>query len=834
MSRRVLAAAGAAALLAVALPALPALAAGESGTAKLAAGSDVFPGLSKSLALSVTNTSLMGSVSGIRLTFPSSAVGVKPTLTQPAAPNGFVPTPSTTSNSIFWQKGSLPAGATVVLPFNADVATPAADRSGSFSVVLSQDAGATTFAAVDAGLKTTVRVLEVVTSAAPTAPAGVTDRIATGGQSITQAFSVKNHGSAPLLTAPRLTSGTTSDSVTQPADVTIPAGATVTPTFPVVLGAAPANRTSTFTAAATATGASAPSQTSSITVQQPASIAAGAVAPRDLRPGISSGFTVAANKTASPALKAISGSLTFAPKAGGGFGTKSDLVSPTALADGAPATLTFAQTVVGGDGTADGDNKSYPVSLDFTVTDDNDHRYAIKASPTNNVTLDALAPVVTVLASLPTDADGRRQTAVKNGDVVSFSGTLDNCNDRLDFVRLVPNVGAAAEAKPTPTRSATGQCGFSGTFPAAAFDPAATSFAVTAQASDAASNTGGATTATFIVDTLKPVLDFSQTVARDRILVRFTEANKVYGGCNPTQYKVDGDPLVTRVLYSDGTTCAPGQAGPDNDRILVLSAPKDQDFSTTVEYNPGTRPAQDPAKDDASADAAKAILKTVVGIAPAPPVLVKATRNGGSETAYTDAGNSTTGPTYSTRFVGDDLSLQFTGGRLGYSAEVLNAAGTVVKTVPAGSSPALTPVPLGSVADGAHSFRLRLVNAGGLASAVVPFTVVVDRVNPGLQSVAVKPGVTGATPVEVKFTEFLAAGTDFAFDWTVTQTEAETGENFYGVTKVTATDSTTRTLDTAAPLKATLPASAIYELVADGAKAYEDKAGNRLPTPSRK
>lgn len=831
MSRRVLAVAGAAALLAVALPALPALAAGEAGTARLVAGADVLPGALQPFKLSVTNTSLSGSVNAVRLTFPPSATGISASLAQPTNDKKFTVTRNATGSSLFFAGGSIPAGGTIELPFNADVAQPAADKAGKFAVTLSQDGGGTGFAATEDttnGLRSTVRVLEVLATPKPVAPAGVVDGTATGRQALTYGFSVKNHGSAPLSTTAALGKGSSNpsdDTVgSAPATELAANGGTAAFSFPVTLGQADrGDRSSTFIGSASATGAAALAKADTITVQRPSLLTLDAVSPNIVKPGISYSFLGKVTKTGAPALTLEQGSLSFAQTTAA--------LSSTGAFDPAKA-LSFAQATVKGDGSAasalspDGDNKSYPVTLSLKVTDGNGFAYDFANTLNGGITLDALAPVLQVAASLPTDADGVRQTAAKNGDRVAVSGSLDRCNDVIDFVELQPNVGTAF--KVTVTKGAAGpdgSCSFSGSVTPAAYDPAATSFTVVAQASDLAGNKGGATTGVLGIDNVAPVLSFSQTVSPTRISASFTETNKVLGGCNPAQYKVDGEPLVAQVLYSDGSPCRAGQAGPDNDRILVLSTPKAEEFTSNVAYSPGARPVADPAKDGAGADAAKTVIAVVQGVVPAPPTLVKATRNGGTETAFAETSSGVT--SYFTRIAGNDLVLEFAGGRAGYSAVLTNPDGTT-KKVSAAASPATITVPLAD-ADGTYGYRLQLLNQSAIPSNPVAFNVVLDRLAPALDKAAPGLAVNGsANSVVATFTEAIVAGTDFAFDWTVEQDSAENGTTSIAVTKVTPTNRTTRTLDTQSPVSAAAPVRAVYELVLSNSKRYQDRAGNTL------
>lgn len=830
MKRRLIAVAAAAALGLAVVPATTAAAAAEQGTAALTAGKDVFPGVGQTYKVSITNSSLNSAVNLVRLTFPPSAVGVTAAAVQPKQEGGWTTTRAVNGASLFFAGGSIPARGSFEFTFVSDVARPAVDRAGKFAVTLSSNGGASGFAATESGansLLTTVRVLEVLDAGPlPTAPAGVVDGSATGRQAITYGYTVANRGSASLEVTAALAKGrdNPADDVVGevPAAVVAP-GTQQGFSFPVTLGQADrGDRISTFIGTARATGATAPAKAHTLAVQKPALLALSKVAPSVVRPGISSGFVGTVTKSGSPTLTLTSGSLSFAR-------TTAPLAASTAIGKNEPVDLSFTSTKVVGDGSAaspvapDGDNKSYPVTVAGKVTDGNGFSYDLANTLNNGITLDALAPVVTVAANLPLDADGSRQTAAKNGDTIGVSGSVNNCADTLNFVELRPNVGAAFPvAVNKGPATPDGTCSFSGSVKPAAFDANASTFVVVAQASDLAGNTGGTTTAAFPIDNVAPVLTFSQTVSSTRIAVTFTEANRVLGGCNPTQYKVDGDPLVTQVLYSDGTPCRAGQAGPSNERILVLSTPKPEEFTSTLEYRPGTRPSSDPAKDGAGSDAPLARVQTVQGVIPAPPVLVNATRNAGQEVAVSETSGGVR--SFFTRFSGDDLLLEFTGGRAGYQVQVSDAAGTVLRKQAATGSPSTVRIPLGTSPDGTYGFRLQLLNQSAIPSDPVSFNVVLDRVAPKMASVTPGLAVNGsASSVAVTFTEPLAAGSDFAFDWTVVQ-----DGTFLAVTKVTPTNRTTRTLDTQEPVQAGTPVSAIYEIVSPGAKRYEDRAGNQL------
>jgi hypothetical protein len=289
---------------------------------------------------------------------------------------------------------------------------------------------------------------------------------------------------------------------------------------------------------------------------------------------------------------------------------------------------------------------------------------------------------------------------------------------------------------------------------------------------------------------------------------------------------VDGELLVKEVQYSDGKPCVSGQAGPTNDRILVLTAPRDQDLQTNVTYTPGTRPVADRATDRAGQDALTKIIATVNGVAPAAPEIVTATRTsatGGRETATKDEGS------FFTNRTGNDLLVEFTGARSGYRVQVFDKAGN-----PLGgsqdASDGLVTVPVGTT-DGTYERTLKLINLTGKISDGTPLSVVLDRVAPALGSVA--RSSTSTSSVTVTFTEKLQSGSNFAEDWFVFVKNAQQDPNdpdddraYYQVSSVSGTGST-RTVNTNRALTDGEVGADYLKRSPTGTR-YVDRAGNAL------
>lgn len=821
--RRGLAVLTATALATVTLPVATALAA-PAATAALTEGKEVFPGTS-SFTVQVNNTrTVLGAAGGetvnwVRIQVPNIA-GFK-VAGAPTAPSGWTGEgfASGSLQTYTFRGGSLAPGSSLPFTFPASVAAPKFDRTGDFDVAVSSDGGKTTSGAAG-DLTSAVKTLQLVEgSVKAVAPAGVTDQSGTAGQTVDYAFAVRNLASLTQRVTPSLSSNG-NDTVTQAAPADVTTGETRTFTSTVALGGS-ANREAVFSAAAQAAPSATKTITAPFTVQAPASLVlnAGSFSPKAVRPGLARTFTVDATKVNAPALSIATAELVV-PGATASAGTLS-------VADGSTRTLSFGPaTPAGSDGT-------YDVTARFAGSDSNGFPYAQTVALDDVLTLDSLGPQIDPFTvTLPTDADGRRQTAVSNDkDRITVQGTLDDCSPSTLELFLQPNVGAVI---PVPvTRNG---CDFTGSVTTGGegttFASTATSFTAVATATDAAENAGSAAATPVAIDLVLPVLSKAVTMGptsastqADRILVTFTEKNTVFGGCSPSQWKVDGELLVRSVTYSNGEPCQSGKAGPDNSRVLMLMQSRDQDLQTNVTYTRGTRPVADPAVDGAGQDAATATVATIGGVIPAAPELLTVQRGdgvGGREDATFDE------DTYWTNRPGSDLTVEFAGGRPGYTVRVLDGSGSVLASKPVAGSPEVVSVPLGS-ADGTLVRKLQLLNDRGLASDLTSFTVVLDRIRPALGSVA----QTDARTVEVTFNEVLATGTNFAEDWFASKENPDQDPNdpdddreIYQVGSVSG-NGAARTLTTNRDMQGGA-VGAQYLLRNPDAVRYEDRAGNTL------
>ncbi len=318
--------------------------------------------------------------------------------------------------------GSIAPGASLDFEIIANVSRPATDLVAEWLVASSSDNGATQQAPAIAP-SSLIKVLEV-TEVAVTAPSGVTDGTATASQqNLSYRTVVRNAGSgAPSVTG-TLTSNGAGDTITGPGAQTIPAGATRNFVFDVDLGAA-GNRT--FTADAAAAGADANSLASApLTVENaPAfTYTNNTLAPLASASGVSQTFLLSVTKTNPPGVTfdKANTDLCFSQTGGGSFCT-SALATPNNVArttGTAPqaAGLVFAPLSIPGAGAGFPDGL-YDPTLTITGTDDNGAALSRTVSIGNDFEIDNLAPVVDLTLAAPSG-----QTAVKNGDTLTFGGT---------------------------------------------------------------------------------------------------------------------------------------------------------------------------------------------------------------------------------------------------------------------------------------------------------------------------------------------------------------------------------------------------------------------------
>lgn len=829
-TRRVRAALGAAITLAVVGFTVPlsviALAAGLTGPdANLTAASqNVLPGAARPFSVKVSNGTAGEPVDYVSVALPASAAGISVSDTAVSAPAGWtvqvVDTASVQALKFKTAGAGIARGASLDFAFPAEVAAPAGgDRSGAFVVGISSDDGKTVSDA-PGSLSTTVRVLEV-TSQRAVAPAGVTDQSATAGQSITYDVTVRNHASAGLTVTPQLTSGGP-DTITPAPAATLASGASHTFGFPVTLGTTSGTRT--MTGSATSTGAQAVSATGSLAVQTRAliALAKASFSPQHVQSAAPIGYTfrVQANKTGDPALSLSSCTLSFANTTTGLTG------GPLSFAEGiASQELTFVTTSVTG---AEG---VYDATVTCTGMDANNKPESYIVTLDKVVSIDNTLPVVTVNAlGIPSGQD-----ALKNGDAITIKGTAEAAG-ALDFVQLRTDRGQVI-ACANPSRSADS---FSCSVPAGSvtFEPGTTAVHAEAQVTDKAGNIGAGSGPDVVVDLSKPALHFAETGVGDglgdQVRVQFDESPQgrvIRGGCAADHWTVKGH-TVLEVRYSDGSVCLPGQSGPagapDNYRLLMLADSVDTDETPDVAYRPSTL-SSDNVRDGAGHLADPVTITAVTGIVPGLPDIMAVTRTdqttGVRESSTVDGAGTLNGTvTYWTNQSGSDLEVTFAGSKAGYQVQVVDGAGVAI-TAPrlVSGTTGTVAIPIGAT-DARVVRGIQLINAKG-AGRIAYFDVVLDRVAPAIENAVTSKTVIGETKVDIKFTDVLTAGRDFASDWWVL---AAGGNVKQPNTVAGSRDTRTLTLKNYTETFGGVR----YELSPDdeaaGAGRYEDRAGNRL------
>ncbi|MDP9405834.1 MAG: hypothetical protein M3O86_04415, partial [Actinomycetota bacterium] len=436
------------------------------------------------------------------------------------------------------------------------------------------------------------------------------------------------------------------------------------------------------------------------------------------------------------------------------------------------------------------------------------------------------------------------QTAVKNGDEIKVSGTITQAAEDLVpntlSVVLDPDVGDNIPVTVTTTKNSDGTTSFSGSVkpefvkPGANGAGGATNFVASAQVKDVAGNIGGGVSGAQVIDNILPsLLNPGRTETTRTIRITFIDnlTSAVVGGCDENAYLLDGTPgLVEEVRFQgESVSCEGKPSDGSGTRILVLRRAQDVDATPNVTYN-GTN--TDPAVDGALNKAALQTIQTVVGIAPAAPIITKVTRNNGSETAFSEG---TDVKTYFTRFRGtgdnatQDLQVSFNGARNSYTVEVLNGNGTVIASEKLSNPAIISPdkefnatvrIPIGTT-DGTFARAIRLVGNNLIGEKTV-FNVTLDTVIPQIGS-ATK---VDANNVTVSLSEQLAAGTDFANDWFAYETTTS-GKRFYQAETVTSTNASTRSISF--PFQNKGPFGGVdYLFTSPDGKRYEDRAGNQL------
>lgn len=807
--------------------ATPALASAE-GFARLTAGAEVLPGdftyKVEIEAVDETNLVVVSMPAGIGVTVDSGA-----TLTDDSdlGFTGRVQSVGSLQRVIF-SDGVLPAGEEMNLLIPTTVATPmsVSETSGRFDVQLSSDSGRS-FSTAQEGqsdgggtLQTIIRFLEItsVIDEAGDTPLGAQDGSGTEGQAIDVEATVKNYLATPVSVDVALgaVSGDsenygTDETISPEQRISVGGNGTASAVFDVTLGAAVNNSGSAsdrpvkFTAQATEVIAK---QTAvrndalnyEVQIQSRLAVTGSSFDPRAVAPGPAT-FTFDAAHSGTPAFDITGASINFAD-------TTAMLAadSPASFAPEEGKTLSFTGQVAGADG-------DFPVQLVYSALDENGYSYTVPhgtlQEPSGGllggtqdvlVTIDALAPILDAVIELPDDSEGMQQTEAKNGDTITVEGTIDDDTATLDPVQLYANGVKIAEAP--AQRGTFDSSTFTATFEDVQFPLANGSFTALASATDPAGNLGQASSEAEEYDNILPVLISARTESTSdsatsaleallgdaaRISVRFSENNLIIGGCNPNEWTVDGQQTVKEVRFTDGSRCTPGAAGPDNERILVLSTAYDREATPSITYSPGA--AAGSVKDGAGNFALENTVTAVTGILPPVPDLVTIYRDtagamspdqclaedGPCEEAFFDE------DAYWTRFDGNDTVACVAGARAGYRIEVTDGDGnafTLTRKSTTGS-PSCIRVPVNGD-DGIKARGVRFINSAGAGPEVL-FNMALDTVKPTID------GVTrNGDQVTVDFDDKLVEGEDFAIDWLVYEQLDNGDPVFYSPDSVTA------------------------------------------------
>lgn len=883
--RRALAVLTATALAFVMLPVMVASAA-VAGAANLTSATALFPTASAPFSFTVTNSSpaLVGeSMNWVRFVLPSDEAGIVHNGGAPTAPTGWTATRDGGADEVQTVTFRATQGAAAIRPggsasfsFPAEVKRPLnSDRPGTFTVAGSSDSGRTT-TGLGGALTTTVKILDILdATTGVVAPPGAADGSGTAGQEVDFAYQVINYAQQEVQVSGTVLSDGADTVVPATRTLPVPGNGTAAVgnekpvSFPhdVTLGPAASNRTSTFTVKAAIGSATSPAQdaTRAYAVQARSVLALTDLQPARTKSSDSTqvSFSALATKTGTPALDITNGTLSFAD-----FSTSLTVANDVADFGTGPSSkrVTFAAKALNTAQLAaivDAEKEFSPV-VTASATDGNDFQNALTGNLLDaKVLIDNLTPRLTVDVALP-----QGQSAVKNGDLLTVSGTIaaaDVVPAGNLKVALDPDLGDDVPVNVTATKLADGTFTFTGTVRPAFLKAtnadgsddragSAKSFTAKAEVRDIAGNLGNGSTNTanpFVIDNFLPtLLDPGSTTSTRTIAVQFQDLDLgiTTGGCDPRHYRVAGVPgTVSEVQYSNGAVCRIGEPAPSTSgqRILVLRNEMPDDATPTVTYEPVSRSlGGDPVRDGAFNETIRTTIDTVRQIVPLAPEIVEVTRDGGTEQATRDEVDGRT--TYFTRFPGslvkteaeyekNDLVVSFLGAKNGYSIEVLDGQGASLAVLPV-TGPA-TPlssgeqsvrIPIGTLdTTYARSIRFITTNASNetLRGDLSSFDVVLDRTAPRV----VGTQVTGKT-VAVSFDDVIHSGTDFAGDW-FGLSRTSSGANRAYTSETVTPDQTGKVRTLSVPVPDGMSITGVeYRFTSgpDGGQRYLDRAGNEI------
>jgi hypothetical protein len=502
--------------------------------------------------------------------------------------------------------------------------------------------------------------------------------------------------------------------------------------------------------------------------------------------------------------------------------------------------------------------------------------------------------LLNVLIGFPTDGDGDQQVRVKGGDRVTVTGEVHDRNPDPEGVKVTlmsegeelpfdvsTSVNGAGDVL---TFTATLEDDF-------AFVEDDATFEVDVEVSDLAGHQDSLTLTDnpylegedLEIDNFAPIVHPTlpaHLVERDGtyfIEFFFKENFVVKGACNPLSYLVDGELLVRNVTYNDGSSCREGQGSPDgsNTRLLelhdqtlngLLGRAKDRGWTGNVVYNPsgllgditgratlldtGIAPIdslRSRGKDGAGAFALEGVQAIIDQILPPLPDLVRVNRNTylrdendqilppqrrapqqDWETATRT--DEPEGPTYWTRFGGDDLSVTIAGEgiRVGDRLQVIAPGGTLRSDPATDDNQSLSSfVNLGAApanASGVVEIGLQLLSGTNMEGPIRTVRIVIDTVP--LEIDRIRPG-NGNELVDVLFNKAVHSGSNFAINFAAWEEWDDNGtikEQEILVRSVSGTGDV-RTLEVS---RLDLGPVAKVAYTPESGSRYVDRAGNRL------
>jgi hypothetical protein len=873
-------------VVAVIFALMPPLAASAavSTTASIITPREVFPTIPGEAKTPVTVrvTNPQGSLLDFSNPLPGNAVRLVPPpgVNAPACattPQGWdcqvVTTPNATFLLFDTVSNPLQRGQSLDFGFTATIGAPGnADRSGALQVSVSDDLGQSfenSQPASNGALTLVTKILQIVPGTLETRLLGATAARTrtTEGQVLEARFTVRNFAFNEVTVTPALGGVSSPDSASAPAALTVPGQrGTAIATFQVTTGDANAlSRILQLTgSAASGTSSSNVAQFPPVTIEQAVRVVTDVVrfAPRVIPDAQTQNFRLTVDKPQLPGVDGLQGSLVLTRQNGGGSLAPIALANPQALARNPQANVALLFQGVNIDLGLVGTEARLDGSLTITGTDDNGKPFTQTINLPNLLTVDALAPVIT-LNPLQILNRANGQTRANDGNTVRITGRVADADVTRQNQPNSTTSGVTVQVS-TPNTTITvpvtiaNDGSFTGDVPIAQLGAADRfgTLTASARARDLAGNIGDSNLESIEFDRVIPALaengiaildDTYDTkpVVRVSFVEQFPEPF-VRGGCLPTMWEVD-NAVVTDVRYEDGTRCQIGQAGPSNVRVLILDRAINPERAGSVDFI-STRNimgiGDDPVRDSAVNTALSETKAIVSGVAPTIPTILDITRTdivGGERESMgfrDDSFFTNVAVTPATGLA--DPTVKFDPANIinDYVIEILDGAGQLVASASADEGNRdVRNVPINAcpgACEATTTLFAQLVNEviqNGqpvrLVSPQRPFTITYDTVIPRIDNATLVDG-----GVRVDYNEPLISGRDAASDWVAFERNEnrspEESEFFaYGVNGVSIASPSARLLSVEFGMNGPFAGVDFFSLAEQRTTAvYRDFAGN--------